>query len=157
MPRHYWLLKSEPSAFSIDALRQSAHGTAGWDGVRNYQARNFLRDDLRNGDGIFFYHSNAEPPGIAGEAVVVREGYPDSSAFDPRDHHYDPKTDPKKPVWFTVDIQFVRKTREIISLKNLRSVPGLEKMKLLQRGMRLSVQPVTPREWEIIMKLPEWV
>ncbi len=156
MPKRYWLLKSEPNTFSLEDLRNSEDRTACWDGVRNYQARNFLRDDLKKGDGILFYHSNVDPVGIAGEAIVVREGYPDKSAFDPSDVHFDPKSTPKKPTWFTVDIQWVRRCREIITLKTLRSLPSLKEMKVLQRGMRLSVQPVTPKEWAMIMKLSEW-
>ncbi len=156
MPKRYWLLKSEPTAFSIEDLKNSKEGTACWDGVRNYQARNFLRDDLKIGDGVLYYHSNADPVGIAGEAVVVLEGYPDKSAFDSLDIHYDPKSNPAKPTWFTVDIQFIRKAGEIISLKKLRSLPPLKEMKALQRGMRLSVQPVMPEEWAIIMGFSEW-
>jgi predicted RNA-binding protein with PUA-like domain len=156
MARRYWLLKSEPTTFSIRDLRNSKEGTNCWDGVRNYQARNFLRNEIKAGDGVLFYHSNVPPVGIAGEAVVVREGYPDKSAFDPKDHHFDPKSHADKPTWFTVDIKLVRETREIITLQKLRSLPALEEMKVLQRGMRLSVQPVTPEEWAIIMKLPEW-
>ncbi|MBI1822322.1 MAG: EVE domain-containing protein [Nitrospirae bacterium] len=156
MPKRYWLLKSEPSVFSVEDLRNSENQTACWDGVRNYQARNFLRDDIKVGDGVLFYHSSVDPVGIAGEAAVVREGYPDKSAFDPADVHYDPKFNPNKPSWFTVDIQLIRACREMITLKKLRSIPGLQEMKLLQRGMRLSVQPVRPEEWAIIMKLSEW-
>jgi predicted RNA-binding protein with PUA-like domain len=156
MHRRFWLLKSEPAVFSIEDLKNSKKGTACWDGVRNYQARNFLRDDLKIGDGVLYYHSNTDMIGVAGEAVVVREGYPDRTAFDPSDIHYDPKNNPAKPTWFTVDIQFIRKTGEIIPLKKLRSFPSLKKMKVLQLGMRLSVQPVTPEEWAIIMAFPEW-
>ncbi|HXN06316.1 MAG TPA: EVE domain-containing protein [Nitrospiria bacterium] len=156
MARRYWLLKSEPTTFSIRDLRDSKDKTNCWDGVRNYQARNFLRDEIKVGDGILFYHSNVPPVGIAGEAIVVRDGYPDKSAFDPKDHHYDPKSIWKKPVWFTVDIKLVRECREIISLQELRSLPALKEMKVLQRGMRLSVQPVTRDEWAMVMKLPEW-
>ncbi|MHB8482665.1 MAG: EVE domain-containing protein [Nitrospiria bacterium] len=156
MPKQYWLLKSEPGVFSIEDLRKSDGQTACWDGVRNYQARNFLRDDLKKGDGVFFYHSTADPVGIAGEAVVVREGYPDKTAFDPADVHYDSRSNPGKPTWFTVDIQFIRACREVITLKKLRSIPALKEMKVLQRGMRLSVQPVTPKEWALIMKFSEW-
>ncbi len=156
MPRRFWLLKSEPTTFSIEDLKNSRSQTANWDGVRNYQARNFLRDDIKISDGVLFYHSNVEPIGIAGEAIVVGEGYPDKSAFDPSDIHFDPKSDPKKPTWITVDIKFIRKCKTIITLKTLRYLPSLKEMKVLQRGMRLSVQPVTPKEWEIIMDFSEW-
>lgn len=156
MAKRYWLLKSEPAAFSIDDLKTSRNGTASWEGVRNYQARNFLRDDIKAGDGILFYHSNADPIGISGEAVVIREGYPDKSSFDPLDIHYDPKSSPSKPTWFTVDIQFKRKAAKVISLNKLRSLPSLKNMIVLQRGMRLSVQPVTYEEWAVIMKFNEW-
>ncbi|MBI1823419.1 MAG: EVE domain-containing protein [Nitrospirae bacterium] len=156
MTEQHWLLKSEPSTFSIEDLEKSRNGTASWDGVRNYQARNFLRDQIKKGDGVLFYHSSSDSIGIAGEAVVVREGYPDPSAFNPADPHYDPKSVSKSPTWFTIEIMLVRKCREIISLKQLRTIPSLQEMKLLQRGMRLSVQPVTAREWEVIMTLPQW-
>ncbi|MBI1819784.1 MAG: EVE domain-containing protein [Nitrospirae bacterium] len=135
MPKRYWLLKSEPNTFSLKDLKNSEGRTACWDGVRNYQARNFLRDDLKIGDGVLFYHSSVDPVGIAGEAAVVREGYPDKTAFDPSDIHYDSKSNQKKPTWFTVDIQFVRGCREIITLKKLRSLPSLKEMKV-QDGIK---------------------
>jgi predicted RNA-binding protein with PUA-like domain len=155
-PRGYWLMKSEPGVFSIDDLRRAENRTTCWDGVRNYQARNFLKNDIKVGDGVLFYHSSAEPTGIAGEAVVVREGYPDDTAFDPKDIHYDPKSDPNRPTWYRVDVKFVRACKEIITLARLREIPALSRMKVLQRGMRLSVQPVTAEEWRVIMNLPEW-
>ena len=149
-------MKVEPDVFSIQDLHRVKNQTTFWDGVRNYQARNFLRDDVRVGDGVFFYHSNADPSGIAGEAVVVQGGHPDLTAFDPTDIHYDPKSDPKKPTWYGVELKFVRACREVIPLNRLREIPALKKMWVLKRGMRLSVQPVTSEEWKIIMKLPEW-
>ena len=152
----YWLMKSEPTDCSVDDLRRAPNRTVTWDGVRNYQARNFLRDEINIGDGVLFYHSSVEPVGIAAEAVVVRGGYPDPTAFDPKNEHYDPKSDPAKPAWYMVDVKFVRACRKIISLKRLRSVPALQKMLLLRRGQRLSVQPVTAKEWGAIMKLAEW-
>jgi predicted RNA-binding protein with PUA-like domain len=155
-PRRYWLMKSEPEVFSIDDLRRAPGQTTCWDGVRNYQARNFLRDELAVGDGVLYYHSNAEPSGIAGEAVVARAGYPDPTAFDPRDVHYDAKSDPARPTWYAVDVRFVRACRSLITLAHLRRVPALRSMLVLKRGMRLSVQPVTATEWRAIMKLPEW-
>lgn len=130
--------------------------TVSWDGVRNYQARNFLRDEIQTGDGVLFYRSSVEPVGIAAEAVVVREGYPDHTARDPGNEHYDPKSTPEHPIWYMVDVKFVRACRSIISLKRLRTIPGLASMMALRRGSRLSVQPVTAEEWNIIMGLPEW-
>jgi predicted RNA-binding protein with PUA-like domain len=149
-------MKSEPTVFSIDDLRRAERQTTCWDGVRNYQARNFLRDDITTGDGVLYYHSNVEPVGIAGEAVVVRDGYPDYTAFDPDDAHHDPKSDPQKPTWFMVDVKFVRGCEDGITLKRLKSLSALRTMLVVQRGQRLSVQPVTAVEWRVIMGLPEW-
>ncbi len=151
--RQYWLVKSEPKVFSIHHLNKCQEQTACWDGVRNYQARNFLRDDFKLGDQVLFYHSNAEPPGIAGIAEVVREGYPDHTAFDPNDHHFDPKSKPENPTWFMVDLKLVRIFPEVISLEKLKQTPGLEHMLVTRRGMRLSVQPVTKEEWQVIESL----
>lgn len=155
-PRRYWLMKSEPDVFSIDDLRRAPGRTTCWDGVRNYQARNFLRDDFSVGDGVLYYHSDADPPGIAGEAVVTRAGYPDPTAFDRRDVHYDPKSDPARPTWYAVDVTYVRSCRLLITLARLRQVKALRSMLVLRRGMRLSVQPVTAAEWRAMMRLPEW-
>lgn len=154
--RCFWLMKSEPDAFSIDDLRRAEGQTTCWDGVRNYQARNLLRDELAVGDGVLFYHSSADPPGVAGEAVVVRNGYPDFTAFDPKDHHYDPKSDPTHPTWYMVDVKFVRACRSLITLDRLKTIAGLRAMMVVQKGRRLSVQPVTPQEWKTVMTLPEW-
>jgi predicted RNA-binding protein with PUA-like domain len=151
--KNFWLLKSEPTSFSIEDLEKAPKKTTCWDGVRNYQARNFLRDSIKNGDLVLFYHSNAEPPGIAGIAEVVREGYPDHTAFDPDDHHFDPKSDKKNPTWYMVDITHVQTFDRIIGLDQLRTIPALKNMMLLQKGSRLSVQPVTAKEWEAILKL----
>lgn len=153
LKKKYWLMKSEPHAFSMDDLR--ACGVTDWDGVRNYQARNFMRDEMRRGDGVLFYHSSARPSGIAGEAKVIRESHPDDTAFDPRDHHYDPRSDPANPTWYCVDVQFVRACRSFIPLDELRRIRALRHMVLLRRS-RLSVQPVTHQEWQIIMALPHW-
>ncbi len=147
----YWLLKSEPDVFSIDDLGRAAKQTTHWDGVRNYQARNTLRDAMKLGDLVLFYHSNAKPPGIAGTARVVREGYPDHTAWDPNNDHFDPKSDPKHPTWMMVDIQLVKKFPREISLPELREIPTLTDMVLLRRGSRLSVQPVTSSEYAAIM------
>ena len=144
----YWLMKSEPEVYSIDSLARDKKTY--WDGVRNYQARNFMRDQMKPGDLVFFYHSNAEPPGIAGIAEVASPGYPDPSAFDPKDVHYDSKSKKENPAWYVVDIQFVKKFKRLISLDELRKVKGIENMALLKRG-RLSVQPVTEQEWRNIL------
>ncbi len=121
--------------------------------MRNYQARNFMRDDMRVGDGVLFHHSNAHPPGIAGIAEIVRDAYPDGTAFDPNDPHYDPKSRREAPAWFMVDVRFVEAFKRGICIDELRKTPGLEKMMVLRRGSRLSVQPVTRKEWEIILRL----
>jgi predicted RNA-binding protein with PUA-like domain len=154
--RRFWLMKSEPHVFSIDDLRRAEGQTTCWDGVRNYQARNFLRDEIKSGDGVLYYHSNSQPLGIAGEAVVARDGYPDFTAFDPDDPHYDAKSDPSHPTWYMVDVRFVRACKALITLDRLKSIPALGSMLVLRRGMRLSVQPVTAREWDVVMALPEW-
>lgn len=156
MARRGWLFKSEPSAFSIEDLRRAPKQTSAWDGVRNYQARNFLRDEVQAGDGVLFYHSNMVPAGIAGEAVVTRAGYPDPTAFDPAHRHFDPKSRRDHPTWYLVDVRFVRACRTLIPLDRLRPLPALRQMILLRRGSRLSIQPVTPTEWAAILTLPEW-
>jgi predicted RNA-binding protein with PUA-like domain len=150
----HWLLKSEPEAFSWDDLERAPKKTTHWDGVRNYQARNMLRDEMKKGDLCFFYHSSADPTGIAGICEVVREGYPDPSAFDPKDDmHFDPKSKKEAPTWFMVDVKAVRRFPRIITLAELKGVKSLEKMVLLQRGSRLSVQPGAAKEWETICAL----
>jgi predicted RNA-binding protein with PUA-like domain len=149
--KRYWLVKSEPDVYSITDLQRD--GKTCWDGVRNYQARNFMRDDMQVGDGVLFYHSSAQPMGIYGVAEVVRKAYPDHTAFDPADQHYDPKSDPENPTWMMVDIAHVSTFKEPMTLTILKQTPGLEKMQVVQRGSRLSVQPVTPEEWEIIIRL----
>jgi predicted RNA-binding protein with PUA-like domain len=145
-----WLFKSEPTSFSFDDLLASPGRTTGWDGVRNYQARNLLRDEIKKGDRVLFYHSSTDPPGIAGLAEVVEEAHPDPTAFDPADHHYDPKSDPESPTWVQVSIRAVRAVFPPLTLAELRAIPGLEKMELLRKGSRLSVQPVTPDEAKIL-------
>lgn len=149
--RRYWLLKSEPDCYSIHDLERDEKTF--WSGVRNYQARNFMRDDMKPGDGVLFYHSGAEPPCIAGIAEVASMAYPDHTALDPDDEHFDPKQTPENPIWMMVDIKFVRKLKKPIAISQLRATKGLEKMVLLQRGSRLSVQPVTDQEWKIVSKL----
>lgn len=152
---NYWLAKSEPEEFSIDDLKARPGKTEHWDGVRNYQARNFMRDDMKKGDLVFFYHSNCETPGIVGVAKVVKEGYPDHTAFDPDDKHYDPKSDPDKPRWMMVDVKYVRKFRRTLSLAELKLCTPLQDMRLLQKGNRLSVMPVKKKEWDYIMQLAD--
>jgi predicted RNA-binding protein with PUA-like domain len=151
--KNYWLLKSEPEVFSIANLEAAPKKTTCWDGVRNYQARNYLRDQMKTGDQVFFYHSNAEPPAIAGIAEVVKEGYPDHTAFDPDDHHYDPKSKRDNPSWYMVDIKHVKTFKEPIGLDKLRAIPALADMVLLQKGSRLSVQPVSESQWKLICQL----
>lgn len=151
--RRHWLLKTEPLTFSFDDLWNAPGRTACWDGVRNYQARNLLRDGMKEGDLVFIYHSSTDPTGIVGVAEVTRGGYPDYTALDKADPHYDPKSDPGSPAWFMVDVKAVKKLPEIITLEALRQVPALEKMVLLKRGSRLSVQPVSAEEWRAIMSM----
>ena len=149
----YWLMKSEPSCFSIDDLAKSKNKTTHWDGVRNYQARNFLRDEVKKGDKVLFYHSNAEPNAVAGVCNVVKEGYPDFTAFDPEEKHFDPKSSKDEPTWFMVDIKLEKKFDEPVTLKDIKSNSRLKDMKLVQRGNRLSVMPVTKSEFDEIVKM----
>jgi predicted RNA-binding protein with PUA-like domain len=146
-------MKSEPSAFSIEDLKNSPDGTACWDGVRNYQARNLLRDDIKAGDGVLFYHSNIKPPAIVGIAKVVREGYPDHTAQDPDADHYDPRATPENPIWYMVDVQFVRTLDPPITREDLKKEPALKEMGVLKKGNRLSVQPVTESEWQTVLRM----
>jgi len=144
-------MKSEPSAFSIQALKRK--GSEPWDGVRNYQARNFMRDEMKPGDLVLFYHSNAEPSGIAGIAKIKSASRPDPTAFDPKNIHFDPSSDPNNPRWWLVDVEFVKEAKQIISLDTLRNTKGLEEMLVLRKGQRLSIMPVNSREFKIIEKL----
>ena len=146
----HWLLKTEPEAFSIDDLERL--GVAPWDGVRAYMARNNLMA-MRVGEHAFFYHSSCDPPGVVGICEVVREAYPDHTAWNPESKYFDPRTNPEKPRWFMPDVKFVEKFPRMVPIAELRATPGLEAMTLLQRGMRLSVQPVRDEEWEIILGL----
>ncbi|MDY0080534.1 MAG: EVE domain-containing protein [Ignavibacteriaceae bacterium] len=149
----YWLFKSEPSVFSIDDLAKAKNQTTYWNGVRNYQARNFLRDSIKMGDKVLFYHSNAEPTAVVGICKVVREGYPDFTALDPDDDHYDPKDSPEKPVWYMVDIKLEKKFRRPVTLEELKQIPALKDFLLLKRGNRLSVFPVKKSEFDTLVKL----
>ena len=145
----YWLMKSEPSDCSIDDLAALPEQTVAWYGVRNYQARNFMRDQMKVGDGVLFYHSNCREPGIAGIARVSSTAYPDATQFDRKSKYFDPKSTQEQPRWFNVDVQLVRKIA-LISIEELRQYPQLERMRTLQRGNRLSITPVDPAEWKFI-------
>ena len=147
----HWLMKSEPDTFSIDDLK--ARGSEPWDGVRNYQARNFMRDGMRVGDGVFFYHSNCAEPGIVGLAKVASAAYPDPSQFDPKSDYFDPGAGRDNPRWMLVDVAFVRKLKRTITLKELQALPSLAEMALVRKGNRLSVMPVTAAEWKTILGL----
>jgi predicted RNA-binding protein with PUA-like domain len=149
----YWLFKSEPTAYSFADLLAEPARTTGWDGVRNFQARNFLRDSIKLGDGVLFYHSSVDPPCIAGIAEVVKPGHPDPTAFDPKDDHFDPKSNRAEPTWFQVSIKAVRPIEPPLSLAFLSATPALAGMELLRKGSRLSVQPVRANEWKSIMSL----
>jgi predicted RNA-binding protein with PUA-like domain len=147
----YWLMKSEPDVFGIDDLKRVK--VEPWDGVRNYQARNMMRDQMRKGDLVFFYHSNCEIPGIVGIMSIAREGYPDHTAWDPESKYHDPKSSPDNPRWFMVDVRYKRKLKRTIPLTALKEHPGLSDMALVRKGNRLSVMPVGPREWELILAM----
>jgi predicted RNA-binding protein with PUA-like domain len=149
----HWLLKTEPQAFSFDDLLAAPKRTTGWGGVRNYQARNLLRDELKKGDLALIYHSNADPPCVVGEAEVVREGYPDPTQFDAQDDHFDGKSPPEAPRWFQVDVRALRKLAKPVGLPTIRTTKALSSMALIQRGQRLSVQPVSPAEYKAILAL----
>lgn len=149
--KQYWLMKSEPDAYSIDDLERD--GTEHWDGIRNYQARNFMMRDMKPGDEVLFYHSSCKVPGVVGLARVCKEAYPDFTAWDPDSKYYDPKSTPEKPRWFMVDVEFVSKFPEVVSLSQLREVPSLQGMRLLQKGNRLSIMPVEKSEFQTICKL----
>ena len=151
----YWLFKSEPSSYSYDDLESEDDQTAEWDGVRNYQARNFMRDDMAIGDQVLFYHSNAKPPGVVGIACIVREGYPDTTAWDSNSRYYDPKSNPANPTWMMVDIKADRRLPRFISLNELKANPALVDMMVTKRGQRLSVQPVKPEEWAEVLAMAE--
>ncbi|MFG6413472.1 EVE domain-containing protein [Roseateles sp. DC23W] len=146
---NYWLMKSEPDEASILDLQRA--GTLPWTGVRNYQARNFMRDDMRLGDGVLFYHSSCPEPGIAGLAEVCSAAYPDATQFDPASHYFDPKSKPEAPRWVHVDVRW-RETTRLLSLKEMRDTPELASMRVLERGSRLSITPVTPAEWRAVLK-----
>lgn len=151
---NYWLMKSEPDVFGIDDLKNRPQQTEHWDGIRNYQARNMMRDGMKKGDQIFFYHSNAVPIGIVGVMKVVREAYPDFTAQNPDSKYYDPKSSTDNPRWYMVDIKFVRKFKRVITLDELKQhADALGDMALLRKGNRLSINPVTKEQWDYILTL----
>jgi len=152
---NYWLMKSEPDTFGIDNLARAKNQTSAWDGVRNFQARNYLRNEMKAGDLAFFYHSSCAVPGIVGIMKVVREGYPDKTAFDPKNDHYDPDSNPDKPRWYVVDVKFEKKFDRVIALDELRSHASgkLKDMIVLKRGNRLSITPVSKSEWDFITSI----
>ncbi|MFN0196514.1 MAG: EVE domain-containing protein [Planctomycetaceae bacterium] len=152
-PKRYWLFKSEPTAYSIHDLEREPKQTTFWDGVRNYQARNLLRDDVHVGDRVFFYHSNCDPLAITGTAEVIAEGYPDHTAWDKKSGHYDPKSSPENPAWYMVDIRLLKVFPQPITRESLMDCKELKEMMLLKRGSRLSIQPVTAAEWKAIHTL----
>ena len=147
----YWLMKSEPSEYSIDHLKKDK--TEHWDGVRNYQARNMMRDQMKKGDLAFMYHSNCDDIGIVGIMTIHREGYPDHTAFDKKDKHYDPKSDPDNPRWIMVDVKYKRKLKRTITLQELKQHKTLQDMQLLRKGNRLSIMPVSKKHWDFILSL----
>ena len=150
--RRFWLVKSEPTSYSFADLQSEPDQTAEWDGVRNYQARNILRDEINAGDGVLFYHSSATPTAVVGSAVVVRGGYADDTAWDPSSEHPDPRSTPDNPVWYMVDIKAEAAFSHPVTLAEIKATPGLENMALVKKP-RLSVQPVTPQEWQTVLEL----
>ncbi len=152
---NYWLVKSEPDVYSIDNLKKDKKTY--WDGVRNYQARNYMRDEMKKGDQVLFYHSNTDFVGVYGVCEVVKEGYPDFTAFDPEDKHYDPKSKKDNPTWIMVDVKFVEKFKNPVLLDSIKENKKLQNMKLVQRGNRLSVMPVTKAEFDEIIKMSSTV
>lgn len=151
MPTRYWLMKCEPAAYTIDDLARDTR--TGWEGVRNYQARNFMRDDMQVGDPVLFYASNAEPSGVTGLARIARAGYPDPFAHKRGHRYYDPASTEAKPTWYTVDVEFVERFPAVVPLETLKKTPGLAEMMVVQKGSRLSVQPVTRAEYTIVTRL----
>ncbi len=149
----YWLMKTEPSVYGLDDLASQPNQTDHWDGVRNYQARNMMRDEMGRGDLVFFYHSSCAEPGIVGIAEIVREAYPDHTAFDPESKYYDPKSDPGNPRWYMVDVRFVRRLARTIPLSELKGRPELDGFPLIRRGNRLSIMPIDPAHWEFVLSL----
>src|SRR4029078_1449564 len=151
MPKKYWLRKCEPEAYTIERLEKDK--TCGWEGVRNYQARNFMGAQMQVGDGVLFYAASADPSGVTGLAEIARAGYPDPFAFKKGHHYYDPESTPDTPTWYTVDLKFVSRFPGTVALAQLKQTPGLENMMVIRKGARLSIQPVTKAEYDIVAKL----
>ncbi len=151
--KRYWLFKSEPDVFSIEDLRKAPKKTTYWEGVRNYQARNILRDDIHAGDEVLYYHSRVEPIGVAGVAKVTKGGYPDPEQFDPKSKYHDPKSDPEDPRWYCVDVTWVKTFDEVVPLKALKAEKALSDMMVVQRGARLSIQPVAKKEFDKVVRM----
>lgn len=151
MAKKYWLFKSEPNAYSINDMQKDK--TTYWDGVRNYQARNFIRDEMKKGDKVLFYHSNAKPNAVVGICEITKEAYPDFTAFDPDNKHFDSKSKTDEPAWFMVDIKFLKKFTAAVTLEKIKGTPKLKRMRLVQRGNRLSVFPIEKIEFETIEKM----
>jgi len=151
--RRFWLFKSEPTAYSFADLQAEEDQTAEWDGVRNYQVRNFMRDDMKVGDGVLFYHSSAKPLAVVGTARIVREAYADSTALDPAEKHYDAKSSPDNPIWLMVDIKAEQEFKRPVTLDEIKQNSRLQNMLVIRRGMRLSIQPVTQEEWDEVVSM----
>lgn len=153
MAKKYWLVKSEPESFSIEDLKNCKDQTTFWDGVRNYQARNFIRDEMKMGDGVLFYHSSSEPLAVVGACEVVKEAYPDHTQFDPENHHFFPSATLENPIWYMVDIKLIKQFKTPVTLQDIKKNKKLQKMRLIQKGNRLSVMPVTKEEFDEILKM----
>jgi len=153
MSKKYWLMKSEPHVFSLEDLKNSPDSTTHWDGVRNYQARNFMRDQMKTGDPVLYYHSSCDEPGVVGIAEVVRESYPDHTSWDQKSKYFDPKSTPENPRWFMVDIKWKQAFKRLLSLQEMKEAPELQNMRVVQRGQRLSVQPVDKADYDRVVKM----
>ena len=153
MPKNYWLMKSEPHVFSLEDLKNSPDSTTHGDGVRNYQARNFMRDQMKSGDLVLYYHSNCDEPGVVGVAEVVKEAYPDHSSWDQKSKYFDPKSSPENPRWFMVGIKWKQAFKRLVSWREMKESPALENMRVVQRGQRMSVQPVDKTDFDQVVKM----
>ncbi|HEY6905819.1 MAG TPA: EVE domain-containing protein [Ignavibacteriaceae bacterium] len=153
MAKNFWLIKTDPEDFSIDDLKKLKNKTTYWNGVRNYQARNFMRDEMKKGDAVLFYHSNTEPNAVVAICEVDKGGYPDNTQFDPDDVHFDPAAKKDAPIWFMVDIKFLKEFKKPVTLEELKKNPKLKKMRLVQKGTRLSVMPVTSDEFDEVVRM----
>ncbi len=153
MPKNYWLMKSEPHVFSLDDLKNAPNSTTHWDGVRNYQARNFMRDKMKTGDLVLYYHSNCDEPGVVGVAEVVKESYPDFTAWNQNSKYFDPKSTSDNPRWFMVDIKWKKAFKKNVTLREMKETPALQNMKVVQKGQRLSVQPVEKADFDKVVEM----